>query len=157
MHTWNDAAKGALEACEDELGFRRGVAQGEEEGLVDMLAAQLDPELVEQRRRRQFVQSRRPIREDGLSQLRALARLDAEAQLERRETVIADLDESPDGVALFFEGKEIRFPAVAAPEVQAIFDSDEPFRLADLPGELDTDGRLVLARRLVREGLLRIS
>ena len=32
-----------------------------------------------------------------------------------------------------------------------------PFRLADLPGRLDEPGRLVLVRRLVREGFLRIS
>ena len=157
MHTWNDAAKGALEACEDELAFRRGVDHGEEDGLADLIAAQLDPELVERRRRRQFVQSRRPIRGDGLSQLRALPGLGADTLLEQRQTVIADLEESPDGVALFFEGKEVRLPAVAATEVRAIYESDEPFRLPDLPGELDADGRLVLARRLVREGFLRIS
>jgi hypothetical protein len=33
---------------------------------------------------------------------------------------------------------------------------DEPFRPADLPG-LDEAGRLVLARRLVREGLLEFA
>jgi hypothetical protein len=157
MHTWNDAARAALEACEDELAFRRGVEHGEEEGLVDLLAAQLDPELVEARRRRRFVQSRRPIREDGLSQLRALPELTTATPLEGRQTVIADLEESDGDVALSFEGKEIRFPAHAAAEVRAMFESDGPFRLADLPGELDADGRLVLARRLVREGFLRIS
>ena len=40
--------------------------------------------------------------------------------------------------------------------MRACFESDEPFRLADLPGELDAEGRLVLVRRLVREGFLRI-
>ena len=74
MHTWVDAARGALDALEDDVTFRRGVEHGEADGLLDAVAAQLDPELVEQRMRRKFVQSRRPIREDGLSQLRALAR-----------------------------------------------------------------------------------
>jgi hypothetical protein len=77
--------------------------------------------------------------------------------LERRETVIADLEGASDGLALLFEGKEIRFPAHAAPELEACFELDEPFRVADLPGELDVAGRLVLVRRLVREGFLRIS
>jgi bifunctional lysine-specific demethylase and histidyl-hydroxylase NO66 len=156
-HTWVDAMKGALQACEDEPAFRRGVENGDGDGLTERLAAELDPELVERRRRRRFVESRRPIREDGLSQLRALERLDAVTLVERRETVIADLDASADGVTLAFEGREMRFPSHAASEVQACFASEEPFRVGDLAGELDDDGRLVLVRRLVREGFLRIS
>jgi hypothetical protein len=156
-HTWLDGAKGALEAAEEEVAFRRGVGAGSEDGLVDVLTEQLDPELVRQRQRRRFLDSRRPIREDGLSQLRALERLDEETLLERRETVIADLEESADGLALVFEGQEVRFPAHASPELRACFESEAPFRLADLPGVLDSEGRLVLARRLVREGFLRVS
>jgi hypothetical protein len=156
-HTWVDAARAALDAAENEPTFRRSADDGDGDGLTDLLGAQLDPELVEQRRRRKFVQSRRPIREDGLSQLRALDRLDADSPLARRETVIAELEELPDGVALCFEGREVRFPAHAAAEVRACFQSEEPFRVGELPGTLDTAGRLVLARRLVREGFLRIS
>jgi hypothetical protein len=91
-----------------------------------------------------------------LTQLRALERLDVDTPVERRSTVIADLEEGPDDVALVFEGKELRFPEHARAEVVACFESDEPFRPAELPGELDEAGRLVLVRRLVREGFLRI-
>ena len=155
-HTWLDAARGALAALEDEPGFRPDVARGEAAGLEAALTAQLHPETVERRRRRRFVETRRPIREDGLSQLRALERLDGATMLERRATVIADLEESNGIVTLVFEGKEIGFPAHAAPGVHACFDAEGPFRAADLPGDLDADGRLVLVRRLVREGFLRV-
>ncbi len=156
-HTWLDGAKGALDASGNELAFRRGIEDDAPEGLVDLLAEQLEPALVRRRQRRRFLDSRRPIREDGLSQLRALERLGVETALERRETVIADLEEESDTLVLVFEGKEIRFPAHAAPQLRACFESETPFRLAELPGELDDAGRLVLARRLVREGFLRIS
>ena len=156
-HTWLDGAKAALDACQDEIAFRHGTGAGDADGLVEALAEQLEPERVEERRRRRFLDSRRPIREDGLTQLRALERLDGETVLERRETVIADLEELPDGLALVFEGKEIRFPAQASPELRACFESETPFRIADLDGELDSPGRLVLARRLVREGFLRVT
>jgi hypothetical protein len=155
-HTWVDAARAALDDCEGELAFRLGVEHGDGEGLADAITARLDPELVERRRRRRFVETRRPIREDGLSQLRALGRLDVETPIERRATVIADLDDTPGGVALVYEGRTIRFPAHAAAEVRACFESEEAFRASDLPGELDDEGRLVLVRRLVREGFLRI-
>ncbi len=155
-HTWLDAARGALAALEDEPGFRHDVARGGADGLEAAFPEQLDPAAVERRRRRRFVESRRPIREDGLSQLRALGRLDVDTVLERRETVIADLEETDRAVTLVFEGKAIDFPAHAAPELRACFDSEEPFRAAELPGDLDADGRLVLVRRLVREGFLRV-
>ena len=138
-------------------GFRHDVARGEADGLAAAIAEQLDPELVERRRRRRFLDTRRPILEDGLSQLRALAALDADTLLERRETVIADVEEVHGAVALVFEGKEIRFPAQAGPELLACVEFEEPFRAADLPGELDADGRLVLVRRLAREGFLRVT
>jgi hypothetical protein len=155
-HTWLDAARGALAGLEDEPGFRHDVARGEADGLEAALADQLDSEIVERRRRRRFVETRRPIREDGLSQLRALDRLDGDTLLERRETVIADLEETDGTVTLVFEGKEIGIPAHAAPELRACFEAEDPFRAADLPGDLDADGRRVLARRLVREGFLRV-
>ena len=157
-YTWLDAAKSALSEAEQELAFRHGVEPGADEAdrLAERLSAELDPALVERRRRRKFVDTRRPIRADGLSQLRALERLDADTALERRETVIADLEEGAEGWTLVFEGRELRFPAHAGPELEACYDADEPFRLSELPGDLDVEGRLVLARRLVREGFLRV-
>ena len=155
-YTWLDAARDALGECEDELVLRRGAVDADSDRLVGMFAEQLEPAAVERRRRRRLRDSRRPIREDGLSQGRALQALSADSMVERRETVIADLEEHDDGLALLFEGKEIRFPAHAATEVEACFGAEEPFRATELPGELDTEGRLVLVRRLVREGFLRI-
>ena len=108
-------------------------------------------------RRRRFVESRRPIREDGLSQRRALEQLDAETPLERRETVIADLGERDGAIALVFEGRELVFPAYAAAELEGCFEREGSFRASELPGVLDAEGRLVLVRRLAREGFLRIT
>ncbi len=155
-YTWADAARDALAECGSELAFRRGVDSGDATGLAGLLDEKLDPGLVERRRRRRFVQSRRPIREDGLSQLRALERLGIDTDVERRETVIAELEERDDEVVLLFEGREIRFPPHAAEELRACFESRGSFRAVGLPGELDPAGRLVLVRRLVREGFLRV-
>jgi len=78
--------------------------------------------------------------------------LTVDALVERRPTVIADFD----GRALSFEGKRVAFPEHAHDEVEALVTATEPVRLSALPGRLDESGRLVLARRLVREGFLRI-
>jgi ribosomal protein L16 Arg81 hydroxylase len=155
-HTGMDAVRGALAASEAELALRRSADPKTAASLVGALEAELAPERVEARQRRRFVDSRRPIREDGLTQLRALARLDTETLLERRETVIADLELRDGAVLLRFEGKEIRLPGHTEPEVVACHESEEAFRVGELPGDVDEAGRLVLARRLVREGFLRI-
>src|SRR5262249_36693704 len=55
-HTWVDAARAALDTAENDPIFRRSADNGDGDGLPDLLGAQLDPELVEQRRRRRFVQ-----------------------------------------------------------------------------------------------------
>jgi hypothetical protein len=157
-YTWLDAARAALGPLEEDADLRRGVFPDRYVAaeLAERLHAELDPQEVSRRRRRRFLDTRRPIREDGLSQVRALARLDVETAVERRSTVIADLDEDGDGVGLVFEGRELRFPEHARAEVVACFEADEPFRASGLPGDLDEAGRLVLVRRLVREGFLRV-
>ena len=71
--------------------------------------------------------------------------------------MLTELLERDGGVTLIFEGREVTFPAHARDEVAAIAAADGTFTAGELPGSLDDVGRLVLVRRLVREGLLRIS
>jgi ribosomal protein L16 Arg81 hydroxylase len=157
--TWRDAVRDAVdEAAEEDAMFRRGVdADGTApDGLLEALAARLTPEAVARRQRRSFVESRRPIRGDAFDQLRALEDLDSQTELERRESVIADLDVDDRDARISFEGRTLSFPARVAAELEYLLRVGEPFTAADLPGRLDAESRLVLVRRLVREGLLRI-
>jgi hypothetical protein len=158
--TWLDAVRAALEeAAKEEVDLRRGVPSTGESpaGLLDALALRITPEAVSARTRRSFVRTRRPVREDAFDQVRALPELDLETLLERRETVIFDLVSDDEGATLSFEGRELRFPARIGGELEFLAHVERPFRLADLPGRLDEAGRLVLGRRLVREGFLRVS
>jgi Cupin superfamily protein len=154
VYTWLDAAKAALDECGTDVGFRRSVpADGEmRDDLLDVLAERLAPAEVARRKRGRFVGSRRAVREGQLSQLRALDELALETPLERRDTVIAEL-EFP---RLSFEGKTITFPEHVEEEVEFIVGADGELTATELPGDLDDEGRLVLVRRLVREGFLRI-
>jgi lysine-specific demethylase/histidyl-hydroxylase NO66 len=157
--TWRDEVRAALdEAAQEEVDLRRGVSPDGEapDGLLELLAPRLAPDAVAARRRRSFVETRRSIREDAFDQLRALGDLDLDTPLERRETVIADLSVDGEEATLAFEGRELRFPARVTDELEFLLSADAAFTADDLPGELDGAGRLVLVRRLVREGLLRI-
>ena len=152
-----DALRMALESCEDDLEFRRSLpGDGRVPGhLLDRLAERLAPGEVARRARRRFAGGRRPILHDQLGQVRGLDRLTASTPVERRPTVILEMEQDSGPVRLVFEGKEMRFPAKAAPAVEAVCRVSAPFTAADLPGPLDESGRVVLVRRLVREGLLR--
>ncbi len=155
--TWLDAFRAALDECGGEVGFRRSIRNGDADDLVEALTTRLGREDVQRRAAEKLVRTRRPIREGQLSQLRALDELDIRTELERRPTVLARLAERNGSVVLAFEGKELAFPARAGAEVRAVMELEEPFTAHDLPGSLDDAGRLVLIRRLVREGLLRIN
>jgi bifunctional lysine-specific demethylase and histidyl-hydroxylase NO66 len=156
--TWLDAFKAVLEELGDDVRFRRSWQSGDDtDDLVEALRERLSREDVERRAQAKLIRTRRPIREDQFRQLRALEALGPETEIERNPTVLADLVERDGVVSLAFEGREVTFPVHAREEVTAIAGADEAFTAAELPGSLDDAGRLVLIRRLVREGLLRIS
>jgi hypothetical protein len=160
VSTWAQALHDAIdEAAKEEVDLRRGVRPdgSAPEGLLELLAARLAPDAVASRMRRSFVRKRRPVREDAFDQVRALAELDVETPLERRDTVIFDLAVDDEQATLSFEGRDLRLPARVGAELEFVATADGPFTLADLPGRLDDAGRLVLGRRLVREGFLRVS
>lgn len=159
VYAWIEALRAALDSCAADLEFRRAVpADGElHVDLLRDLAKRLDPGQVRARMRRRLVRTRRPILDGQLAQLRALDALTLETKLERRPTVIADLVTHEQRVSLAFGGKRVSFPAQATDAVEFAYEAVEQFTAADLPGDLDEPGRLVLVRRLVREGFLRLT
>ena len=148
VRRWIDEARAELDAQADDIAYRRTIDADEPPELPS-----LDADEVRERARDRFVRSRRPILDGQLSELRALDRLSLDTELERRDTVIADLH----GTTLVFEGRDLRFPERLAAELEFLVATDTPFRGSELPGSLDEAGRLVLLRRLVREGFLRRS
>lgn len=59
-----------------------------------------------------------------------------------------------DTVAIRFAASRVSLPASLGPALEHVRDQ-ESFRVRDLPGDLDDDSKVVVVRRLVREGLLR--
>ena len=155
VRTWADALHAELDRwAEDDVDARRALpsdAEGAAE-LAEAFAAHVAAGDVAAAARDRFVSTRRPILAGQLAEVRALDGLSPTSLVTRRPSVIADFD----GRVLAFEGKRLTFPRHAETEVAALVTSAAAVRLADLPGRLDDAGRLVLARRLVREGFLRV-
>ena len=116
--TWLAAFRAALDRCADDVEFRRSLpADGEgAEPLLERLAERLGADEVTEDARRRLVERRRPVLDGQLTQLRALDDLTVETRVERRPTVMAELD----GGRLSFEGRSLLFPEQALPELEAL-------------------------------------
>jgi lysine-specific demethylase/histidyl-hydroxylase NO66 len=153
--TWLDALKAALDDAGDDLALRRSIDAGAADDVVQALTDRLTRADVERRRSERLARRSRPVLADGFEQLRALEWLTHETPVERRPVHVR-LHEDGASLTLEFDGTQLRMPARVRAEIDAMLAASEPFTAGDLPGSLDEDGRLVLIRRLVREGFLRI-
>jgi bifunctional lysine-specific demethylase and histidyl-hydroxylase NO66 len=84
--------------------------------------------------------------------LAAAQSLTGATPLRRREYLRARLDADADGARLVLGDRTITFPAVAAEALKFVLEADAVTADA-LPG-LDPDDQAVIARRLLREGVL---
>jgi lysine-specific demethylase/histidyl-hydroxylase NO66 len=156
-YTARDALAAAVAAAEGDVELRRAVPDDGEldADLLEAVRERLDARAIATRRRDRFVRTRRPILDGQLEQLRRLDALSVDTELERRPTVIADLLVEDGNGVLAFEGRRISFPEHVLDEIGYLVGTTSTFRARDLPGSLDDAGRLVLVRRLIREGFLR--
>lgn len=93
---------------------------------------------------------------DGhFSHLVRLSDLSPESLLARREDVLCAVESGPDFSCIRFGLRSVRGPSHLRHPFEFIRDQ-ERFRVKEVPG-VDDQSRLVLARRLIREGLLRFA
>jgi lysine-specific demethylase/histidyl-hydroxylase NO66 len=131
------------------------------EGLRDQLAAYTDRlrasdvAIVVDDRVSAFLRERTPALRGGLVDRVALDALDDGTLLQRRPTTACVLRPGPEAVIVLLGDRELRMPTRLLEPMTYVRDH-ESFRVADLAPWLDAESRLVVTRRLVREGLLRI-
>ena len=118
--------------------------------------ADTDAHEVAVRRASRFLTDRSPALLGGLTDLVALESLDDDTVLERRPTSACALGQDGDRLTVLLGDRELRMPLRLQPVMEFVRDQ-RAFRVGDLERWLDASSRLVVARRLVREGLLRIA
>jgi hypothetical protein len=121
--------------------------------LVDTFArdAQLAPTLG--RLAEDFVTSRRPALYGCLQELEGASAVSIDSSLAARPDLVYLVREETESLVLLFGATEISLPAFTRDAVGFAL-GGAPFVVRALPGQLDDDGKLVLVRRLLREGLL---
>lgn len=102
-----------------------------------------------------FLTGRVPRAHGQMAEMMKLKGLTADSRVSARPNLIHDLRHFPDEgtVRLICHGAEIELPDFAQATLAAAMTARD-IRVADLPGDLDEAGKLVLVRRLVREGLM---
>ena len=100
-----------------------------------------------------FVSSREPIMHGHLSDQLQVNNIDLTSVVRIREGLIFRTQVNDKAIALTFHGKSVHFPHYAAAAVQFIVVA-RAFQVGSIPDCVDTAGKLVLVRRLVKEGFL---
>ncbi|HEY0774471.1 MAG TPA: cupin domain-containing protein [Nocardioidaceae bacterium] len=116
----------------------------------------LDAQVVAEERAAAFLTGRTPTLRGGLNDLVALDSLADDSVVERRATAACVLRPGPDRLSLLLGDRELRMPLRLTEAMEFVRDNTS-FRVGELAPWLDAESRLVVARRLVREGLLRIA
>lgn len=103
-----------------------------------------------------FLRDRTPALRGGLVDLVHLRSLDDATLLERRPTAACVLVPEPDRLVVLLGDRELRMPLRLTAVMEQVRDRPS-FRVGELAPWLDPESRLVVAHRLVREGLLRVA
>jgi lysine-specific demethylase/histidyl-hydroxylase NO66 len=163
---WNDLLREVVELATEEAWFRESLPvgfAGDPAGLQASLADRVeelrrfldkvDLAKVADRAARRFWANRPPPLEGQLRALLSLEELDDHTVLGRRPGATWQLRVSGGRLQLLLGDRTLTMPATLEPAVRQLLAADR-CTPADLAGHLDGPSRLVLARRLVREGLL---
>lgn len=129
--------------------------QGDFEEMLGLIAKEAPLGKLMESFKQDFLTGRVPRVEGQMEQMVRLAGLTVESRVGARPHLIHDLKhfEEEGTVRLICQGAEIDLPDFARAALSHAVTTPD-FRVGDLPGELDDAGKLVLVRRLVREGLV---
>jgi bifunctional lysine-specific demethylase and histidyl-hydroxylase NO66 len=138
----------------DPAGLTAGMAEQLSE--VRRRLDKLDPGAMAQAAADRFWTSRPPILPGQLRQLLALDKVGESTVVRRRPGATCHLRRRGDRLEVLLGDRTLRMPVRLAPVMRTILASDR-LAVGDLAGHLDPPSRLVLVRRLIREGLLEAS
>lgn len=170
--TWADLMTEAVVAvAHRDPAFRASLPAGHANGDFDMtsmqaifddLLARLKDqasvtELIEGIRA-EFIANRVPRVPGQMRQLARLAELTPASDVGAQPQLIYQLHQRTDpkgdeAIQISCQGAEIILPAHTRPAVEVCL-KEPRFKVRDLPGDLDDAGKLVLVKRLVREGMM---
>jgi lysine-specific demethylase/histidyl-hydroxylase NO66 len=138
----------------DPAALTTGVA--EQLGEVRRRLDKLDPGAIAVAAADRFWSSRPPLLAGQLQQLLGLEEIGEDTVVRRRPGAVCRLRQHQDRLEVLLGDRVLHMPARLAPVMAVILGRDR-LTVRDLAGHLDPPSRLVVVRRLVREGLLEMA
>lgn len=142
--------RGFVSGAFDEDAFREKFA-----ALAGKLACDVDPDTVLDGFRTRFLNRRPPLIRGQMAQLAHLDAITPDSIAGCRPYLALVIEEGEEALRIRFHENEISFPLHAAEAARFALQTPN-FRVGDLPGTLDDKGKVVLVKRLVREGLVEV-
>lgn len=136
----------------DDSAFTEEVGRRVEQ--IGSSVADLDAEAMARTLRRNVLTTRQPLLRGQIHRNLGLDSIGDETVVARRAGSFCELDAVDGELAVLLGDRELRMPAWVEPAMKTIA-AGGSVTVANLPG-LDEAGRLVLVRRLIREGLLEV-
>lgn len=166
--TWVSVLQEAVKAIEADPALKQplplGFAVDHDDDLADQVAdrlrqiastvAALDSRALARNLRRKVLTTRQPMLRGQMHHLLTLVDIDQGTVVTRRRGSICVLEVVEGELSVLLGDRELRMPARVEPAMTLLVEGGK-VPVADLPG-LDESGRLVLVRRLIREGLLEV-
>ena len=121
--------------------------------LLEKFVSTSDPNVALDSFVDEFVSTRPPLLKGQMAQINELDNISAETLLGVRPGLIYRLRENNDAIRIACYGKEITLPAHVSEPVRFAL-SNSCFTVRDIDSNLDDTSKLVLIRRLIREGLI---
>jgi ribosomal protein L16 Arg81 hydroxylase len=115
----------------------------------------IDTDELAERVARRLLSTTQPILRGQLAQLDLISSIDEATTLRRRRGQNCTIFRTERAVRVLLADRELEMPPIAAQAMEFIADRDR-IRVNELHPLLDPESALVLARRLVREGLLEV-
>jgi hypothetical protein len=168
--TWREVVDDVVRRAAEESGLDEPVPGGwtrEPDRFAETLDAKLasmrealgrvDLGAVADARAERFLTTRAPLLRGALVDRQTLDRLDDDSLLMRRPGSVCELRVREGHVVALLGDRRLSLPGWLEPAMRAIA-TTESFAVRDLADSIqDPQSRLVLCRRLVREGLLRVA
>ncbi len=136
-------------------GFDRTAYRDTMRSLLQGIVDGADPDHILDHYAGEHIRSRAGVLHGQLGQTRLLRTLTLDARVAARPHLVYSIERVDDKVRLSVNGSDLELPFKAEAAMREALTRGE-FVVRDLGGGLDEAGRLVLVRRLVREGCLRV-
>jgi lysine-specific demethylase/histidyl-hydroxylase NO66 len=165
-YRWMDVMKSVIEGAAEELFLREALPPGfahapeqHDSEVAERLARlaewvrERDPGATARAFADRFWAGRSPVLTGQLHQVLALESLSDESLVRRRRGATCHLKFEDEEIVVILGDRRLRMPERLSSAIYQILETPQ-FKVAELDAHLDAEGRLVLVKRLIKEGLL---